>query len=417
MADERSTSAPGALAELTGLHGPFVFSELLLQRVWQRGDFDQRGLRLRDGRRIELIHRGRWNRGGGPDFAEAEIRIEEPEGWRTERGAIEAHLRAREWEAHRHAADPAYAGVVLHVVLFPAEAAFTSGAGGRQIPILELLPRLERDLEAIAEEAAVEGLAGRPYGVLRERFAQTSVAELRAAVARHAARRWQAKVTLAARRLARLGWVAACHEAALETLGYRANRAAMRTVAAALPYTEWFVPDAAAKAWAAAQGEWSTAATRPANHPRRRLSQYAEWMRARPDWPQRLAKQGTALAATLPFLGSARERRRHWRIGAWRAKLSEELCAGALPGTRFDTLVCDALLPLLAAQAEGDLAASAAYARLWLAWPPGDVPAELLRLAREYSETAADGVAQPIEQGEIQGLLGWLAVVAPPPQA
>ncbi|MEN9841469.1 MAG: hypothetical protein RL376_1269, partial [Verrucomicrobiota bacterium] len=62
-----------AVAELAGMHGAFSFPEHLLQRIWQRGEFDQRGLHLRDGRGLTLRFRGRWNRLGGPDFADAEL--------------------------------------------------------------------------------------------------------------------------------------------------------------------------------------------------------------------------------------------------------------------------------------------------------------------------------------------------------
>ncbi len=414
-------SGGDALAELTGLSGAFVFPERLLQQIWLRGDFDARGLRLRDGRALRIVRRGRWNRLAGPDFREAEFRAGEGSAAETWRGDVEVHLRAVDWDRHGHAADPAYDRVVLHVVLFPAPREWTAGAGGRRIPILELLPLLERDLEAYAEEAAVEGLAGRPYSQLREVLASLPAGALAAEVERHAARRWAHKVALARRRIDAAGWDEACHQAALEVLGYRPNRAPMLEVAERWPLAAWRAGAVSVEeAWASAEGDWARAGVRPANQPRRRLAQYAEWVAARPDWPARLAALGREPSAGARQAGSARgdsapdlrQHRKALGLAVWRRRLAEEVAAGRLGGTRFDTMVCDAWLPLLAAraQSEGDEAGAARLAEFWQAWTPGDAPEELARLAREFGGEGGRGGA-PLSQGHLQGLLGWLATL------
>jgi hypothetical protein len=391
---------PDAVAEIAGLHGAFTFPELLLQRLWWRGEFDARALRTRDGRVLRLKRRGRWNRLGGPDFADAEVEFGEGAEREVLRGAVEVHLRAVDWDQHGHAADPAYDGVVLHVVLFPSMREWTVGAGGRRIPILELLPLLERDLEAYAEEAAVEGIAGRPYSQLREILSGIAPAKLRAEVARHAEWRWSAKVGLARARIERLGWEAACHHAALEVLGYRFNRAPMLEVAERWSLDAWRSGLSVEAVFESQSSEWSRGGVRPANRPRLRLAQYAEWMAARPDWPARLAEWGDG-ARERAFGGRGRT--------AERKALAQAVCGEVLGGSRFDTWVCDAALPLLAArQGEGD--AAPGLKLRWLGWKPGDAPAELLRLAREF-EVAGEG-GGTLRQGELQGLLGWLASLA-----
>lgn len=416
-----------ALAELTGLHGAFVFPERLLQRIWLRGEFEARGLRLRDGRPLRLLRRGRWNRLPGPDFRDAEIRVGEGVLAETWRGDVEVHLRAADWEAHGHAADPAYDKVVLHVVLFPAPCEWTAGAGGRRIPVLELLPLLERDLEAYAEEAAVEGLAGRPYSQLRAAMAAVPADALAAEVERHAARRWTAKVALARRRIASVGWEAACHETALEVLGYRSNRMPMLAVAERWPLAAWREKAVSAEAaWQSEAANWQRAGVRPANHPRIRLAQYAAWVETRPDWPRRLGEIGREWPTASSFSsasssdsGSAngacvglRARRRRGGMSAWRKKLAKEVAGDAVGGTRFDTLVCDGWLPLLAAAepAGSDEARVRGLERWWRDWVPGDAPAELSRLAREFGVGEAGG-GEPLSQGDLQGLLGWLAAL------
>lgn len=404
-----------AVAELAGLHGAFSFPERLLQSIWARGDFDARDLRLRDGRAVRLRRRGRWNRLAGPDFSDAEIEVGEGAAREVWRGAVEVHLRAADWDAHGHASDPAYDHVVLHVVLFPSMREWTAGAGGRRIPILELLPRLERDLEAYAEEAAVEGIAGRPYSRLREQLAGVPPAVLRAEVERHAERRWLNKVRLAAERLGRLGWEQACHQAALEVLGYRANRLPMLAVAECWPLAAWRAGDVTVEAaWETPAEPWQGAGVRPANRPRGRLAQYADWVKARPDWPERLAAIGADWAAAEPeSAGEAdlRSRRRRLGIAAARRRLSQEVCGDVLGGTRFDTWVCDAAMPLLAARfGSGTEAWATGWAARWRAWNPGDAPEELVRLAREFELSGNPGA--PLTQAHLQGLLGWLAKLA-----
>lgn len=416
---EAKPGAAGALEELTGLHGAFVFPERLLQQIWLRGDFGARGLRLRDGRALRIVRRGRWNRLPGPDFRDAEFTAGEGGGAETWRGDVEVHLRADDWDRHGHAADPAYDRVVLHVVLFPSARAWTEGAGGRRIPILELLPLLGRDLEAYAEEAAVEGLAGRPYSRLREVLASLPAGALAAEIERHTARRWAHKLALARRRLEAAGWEEACHQAALEVLGYRPNRAPMLAVAERWPLAAWRAGVVSLdEAWASAEGDWARAGVRPANQPRMRLAQYAGWVAARPDWPVRLAGHaralpvGAAADAAAPSASGLRARRRALGLAAWRRRLAEDVTAGRLGGTRFDTMACDAWLPLLAARSllEGDAARAAGLAVFWHAWTPGDAPAELTRLAREFGVAGTRG-GEPMSQGDLQGLLGWLAVL------
>lgn len=406
--------AAGAVAELTGLHGAFVFSERLLQQIWLRGEFVSEGLRLRDGRPLHILRRGRWNRLPGPDFREAELRVGQGAGGEIWRGDIELHLRAVDWDQHGHAADRAYDNVVLHVVLFPSSREWTEGAGGRRIPILELLPLLERDLEAYAEEAAVEELAGRPYSQLRAALAATPVGALASEVERHAARRWANKVALARRRIDALGWDEACHRTALEVLGYRRNRAPMLAVAERWPLAAWRTGAVAVEeAWASEAANWHRAGVRPANQPRLRLAQYAEWVASRPDWPRRLAGSGgelVAVAKVFESVAGLRARRRALELEACRKRLSEDVVAEAIGGTRFDTLVCDGWLPLLAAKADsaGKREEGACLERWWRDWTPGDAPAELLRLAREFG-VGGLRAGDPLSQGGLQGLLGWLA--------
>jgi len=382
-----------AVAEMPGLYGPFTFSEKLLQRIWNRGEFDLTAARTADGQVVEVVEPGRWNRLGGPDFAGARLRL----GGVSVTGDVELHLYAADWSAHGHAADPAYDGVVLHVVLFPSAEKFTAGGGGRAIPVLALLPLLHRGLEEYAEDEAMEALASRPLAGVPAALAALDPEALTALLAGHADRRWRQKVHFAQLRIGRLGWADACHHAALEILGHRFNRAPMLAVAGRFPRSEWIGDDAMAVAErAVAAGRWHRHAVRPANHPAVRLRQYAAWNTARPDWPAQLR----AKTAGLPTVrvGEAGVRRREHRLPALKKLLADEICGGAVGGTRFDTMVCDGFLPLLAAETGAELGG------LWQCWYPGDLPGSLLTSLRVLGVVGGPG--RPASQGAAQGIMG-----------
>lgn len=268
------------VAEMQGLYGPFSFPELLLQKIWARRDFSECDARTLDGRTVVISHSGRWNRLGGPDFKNVRLRLDGQEIV----GDVEVHLREADWTAHRHAADPAYGNVVLHVVLFPPADAWTVGSQGKRIPVLVLLPLLHRGLEEYAAEDAVEALASSPLDYTYGALAAFEPAELTRLLRLHAVARWKEKVGFARERIRRLGWEGACHHAALEILGYRFNRAPMLAVATEYPLTSWRGGKLETEGIFEARRErWALQGVRPLNHPWLRLRQYAAWAAARPD--------------------------------------------------------------------------------------------------------------------------------------
>lgn len=65
-----------------------------------------------DGEEIEVLKPGINNTDAGPDFMHAMIRI----GTTLWAGSVEIHVRASDWFRHGHQEDPAYKGVILHIV-------------------------------------------------------------------------------------------------------------------------------------------------------------------------------------------------------------------------------------------------------------------------------------------------------------
>jgi hypothetical protein len=390
-----------AVAEIQGLYGPFSFPEKLLQQIWLRGDFDSKRAVTTDGRGVQIIHPGRWNLLGGPDFKDARVSI----GGVAVTGDIEVHLRAADWVAHRHSSDPAYANVVLHVILFPTDERATAGVKGRAIPVLALLPLLNHDLEEFAADEAIERLADHPLVQARRELLALAPEELSIELLRFAEARWRQKVYFAKLRIARLGWESACHHTALEILGYRFNRAPMLAVAGAVPFASWGeAGEGVAKAaYAQFADRWSKQGVRPASHPLSRLRQYMRWVAARPHWPERLAGFAEGLPVTEWSEAPETARfRRKYSLVELAGRLADSVLGGEVGGTRFNTLVCDGLLPSLAAQTNGETRISG----IWYAWAAGDLPARYSKLLRELG--VVDKRQRPMCHGVAQGLIGWL---------
>ena len=111
--------------------------ELDLQAQWFGGEFGKIFTGT-DGEKIEIVQFGHWNRGAGPDFTEAAIRVD----GELKRGSIEIDLDVRSWESHGHGSNRNFNDVILHI--FKDRPAlnryFTCSEDHRNIPQL-LLPQ------------------------------------------------------------------------------------------------------------------------------------------------------------------------------------------------------------------------------------------------------------------------------------
>lgn len=86
--------------------------EKLMQYVWQYRLIPSVKLTTVEGERISIINPGMINTDAGPDFFNADIKINGQQ-WV---GNIEIHVRASDWFRHGHDKDPAYDSVILHIV-------------------------------------------------------------------------------------------------------------------------------------------------------------------------------------------------------------------------------------------------------------------------------------------------------------
>lgn len=83
--------------------------ELAVSAAWQAQGFAG-PLRTVDGRLVEVVHRGTWTHGFGPDFRDALLLFD---GREMRAGSVEVHLRTAAWVGHGHHLDPRYDDVYL----------------------------------------------------------------------------------------------------------------------------------------------------------------------------------------------------------------------------------------------------------------------------------------------------------------
>jgi hypothetical protein len=105
--------------------------EKLLQYIWQFQYFNKAELQTTAGEKLQIIFPGKLNTNQGPDFTNAQIKIDNT----TLVGSIELHLKASQWNEHGHNNDSNYKNVVLHVV-------FENDLPQSAVPVLELQSRI-----------------------------------------------------------------------------------------------------------------------------------------------------------------------------------------------------------------------------------------------------------------------------------
>ena len=111
--------------------------EEYLHEIWQRKRLLTADLRTTNGKELQVIHFGYYNKfSSGPDFSSAVIEI----SGEVFLGAIEMHVRSSDWYRHNHDKDPNYNNVVLHVVYEHDREVIVEG---KELPVLELTNYIE----------------------------------------------------------------------------------------------------------------------------------------------------------------------------------------------------------------------------------------------------------------------------------
>lgn len=107
-------------------------TEEFLQYIWEQKLFLFSGLQTTTGIPFEVLNTGKRNVDSGPDFFNAQIKIDGTV-WA---GNVEVHKKASDWFLHNHQNDKAYDNVILHVVEENDKPVFR--LSGEEIPAFEI---------------------------------------------------------------------------------------------------------------------------------------------------------------------------------------------------------------------------------------------------------------------------------------
>ncbi len=428
--------------------------ERLMQYIWQRQRLRREGLQTVDGRRCEVLHPGFWNRGSGPDFTRALVRLD---GEVLLQGDVEIDRSAADWRAHGHEGNPRFANVVLRVVWSPPHRLESS------VPMLALAPVLGASLAELAEGFAMDAFAlpEEFFGECQAPLAKLSLAQVREVLRSAAQLRFRWKGEEQGMRAREVGWHRALWEGLVAGLGYSRNVWPMRRVGELTPRLFPGFPTESFKGWPSAEVEarlfgvagflpwdagsvrqahvvrlwdawwrvrdefgdavfpeamWHFSGLRPQNHPHRRLALVACWVR-QSDFFQRLEKWFgeaaldrplaplvNALSGEAPPFWSGRFHFKRSSAGAGRLMLGH---------SRAVDLAVNVILPWFwsRAQADRNEAAAQRAERLFGNFPRG-AENRLLRdgcsrlLGRENSKALATAADQ---QGLLQILRDFCA--------
>lgn len=397
-----TTDFTPSVEEFQGIYGPYQVHELLLQKIWLEGSFDDRNIIDSLGRSVVVRFAGRWNRLDGPDFKDAILTID---GELVE-GDVEVHFGQKDWYAHQHDSDPAYDNVVLHILYHPILAGRKSvqNSSGKQIPGVSLMERLWYDLEEYANIDSIVSSTGKGTNDVIDGLLAFDLDDRRALLYEAAKERWFAKVGFAALRVDKLGWERACHQTAMEIMGFRFNRTPMLRVAGQFDLERISTGDVGVdRLWTSVGDRWKQRGCRPANQPLSRLKQYVAWAVAVPDWPERLLRFEDRCGLEMNSISDEGERsRRELDTKGKKEWFAKTVVDEKVGGTRLDTLICDGFLPLLAAVHKRE------YFDIWFSWYVGDFPdsciggLKLLQIAGDRK--------RPLSNGWGQGILKKMAI-------
>jgi len=412
-----SLAAPAALRDQ-----PDAPCELLLQAVWQHQRLLRDKLRTLDGRPVFILHPGFLNREAGPDFRGAILRL--GDGPVLE-GDIEVDLKPSHWRHHRHAGNPAYSRVILHVV-WSAESADASG-----LPTVVLEGVLDSPVAQLAHWLSQEppgGRSGIPPGRCSAPLARLADDALERLLDQAALFRLQSRAEQFAARARAEGWTQSLWEGLFRALGYKHNtwpmlrlaelrslwhrpgatrlelEARLLGIAGLLPadgtparpagarhlrslWDVWWRDRDEFEVYCLPAGLWRLGGGRPTNHPQRRLA-LAAWWSSQPELPRELRQWCRGSAKSTDARISLSRLLIPPATGFWARHLTLGSAATTravqLLGTeRVTDLAANAILPWLwaAAQAGGREPMRREVERRYLKWPRAADNA-VLKLAR-----------------------------------
>lgn len=224
--DALAAGETGSVREQPGSGSSALPDERTLQLFLREGRF---GFSFTDdlGRTVRILDWGDWNKSAGPDFLNAHMEVDGV----PVAGDIELDSTPQDWERHGHGSNPAFDGVILHVACMPGRREwFTRNSRHERIPLV-LIPDSALDGAGARTPRSSPDRSCRHADVLGEMPPERLEFLFQSA----AAYRFQRKHRRHAERLRFASSEQILYEDLAETLGYHANKTAMRHLAQRVP--------------------------------------------------------------------------------------------------------------------------------------------------------------------------------------
>jgi hypothetical protein len=363
-------------------------AERLMQAIWEQQRLRRGELQTLDGRTLQVLHPGWLNREAGPDFKDAVIKFA---GEAPQTGDIEIDVEPGGWHAHKHDVNPAYQGVMLHVV-------WKSEKAGSPLPTLALsqfldspLPELQHWLTADAKEELPQSLRGQcaaPLQALEENVWRDILAQA-------AMIRLQAKAAHIEARARQVGWEQVLIEMLFRSLGYKQNvwpmqrlgeispqvleamngercaatlQAMLLGVSSLLPedvrdpqqsvdayvrhlWDIWWHRRDGLQEYILPWQVWRFNGIRPANHPQRRLALAAHWLAKKDlatrleEWLAQKIRKQELLPSLLEIMQVEKDEFWSWRWTLKAARMTQE--QPLMGEARLSDIAMNVVLPWL----------------------------------------------------------------------
>ncbi|MGQ9631533.1 MAG: DUF2851 family protein [bacterium] len=196
-----------------------------LYEIWMGLRPETPNLRTLSGTPIRVIHPGRRNECGGPDFQGARIRF----AGEIRDGDVEIHIIPSDWFSHHHDSEAEYNGVILHVALWDdGTAARVKKENGETVPTL-ILSQCLRTEDFIPREP--------PSPPCLRNLSRQSIVEIRSKLREIGEKRLLNKASRFQSRAADAGIEQAIYEGIMEALGYSENREPFLELARKVPFS------------------------------------------------------------------------------------------------------------------------------------------------------------------------------------
>jgi hypothetical protein len=116
-------------------------TERLVTETWQNLIVKGCKLKTASGQSLTVLYPGKTSDAPGSDFQDAVIKVDR----HTLKGNIEVHVKSSDWRKHGHHQNPAYNGVVLHVVMWHDCQCDAELQNGAVIPTITIDKYLKND--------------------------------------------------------------------------------------------------------------------------------------------------------------------------------------------------------------------------------------------------------------------------------